>query len=277
MPELPEVETIRRDVAEAVLGRRTTVISLHLPVAVQHPAPELFVAGLTGRTVVSAERVGKYLLLGLDNGRYWVIHLSLEGRLLFQEEGTHLTQGTLLVVSLDDGHQLVLRDHVSYSKTYLLDREDIGSVLHLHEYGPEPIMPGFSEGLLRERMAGRRGMIKPLLLNQRILAGVGNIYADEALFRACIHPERRVTTLTDTEWTALHAALVGVLHEGIADRGTTAPGGLYRDLFGRKGRHQEHLAVFRKAGEHCPECRAAIRTSTVSGRPTFYCPNCQRT
>jgi formamidopyrimidine-DNA glycosylase len=275
MPELPEVETIRRDVAEAVLGRRVSMALLHIPVVVKWPAAEQFVAGLTGRTLVSAERVGKYLMLGLDDGKYWVIHLSLEGRLLLQSDGTHLTHGTLLVVNLDDGQQLVLRDHVSYTKTFLLNREDIGAVLHLNEYGPEPITPGFSEAMLRASVAGRRGMIKPLLLDQRILTGVGNIYADEALFRARIHPERRVNTVTDTEWTALHAGLVAVLREGIADRGTTAPGGLYRDLYGRKGQHQDRLSVFRRAGEACPRCRAAIRTLTVGGRVTFCCPNCQ--
>lgn len=277
MPELPEVETIRRDICETVLGRRLTVVSLLVPEAVQHPNPGQFVVGLTGRTLVAAERVAKYLLLELDNGRYWAVHLSLEGRLLLQDEDSALANGTLLVASLDNGQQLVLRDPVSYTKTYLLDAEDVGTVLRLHEFGPEPVAPGFTEALLRERLAGRRGMIKPLLLNQRIIAGVGNIYVDEALFKARIHPVRKANTLTDREWHDLHAALVEVLSQGITNRGTTAPGGLYRDLFGRKGKHQSKLQVFRREGDPCPRCATAIERTTVGGRPTFYCPHCQAT
>lgn len=276
MPELPEVETIRRDASEALVGHRLAVVSLHIPDVVRHPGPEAFVTGLTGRTIVGAERVAKYLLLRLDNGLVWGIHLSLEGRFLLQAEGARLAQGTLLSVTLDDGRQLVLRDSISFTKTFLMDPEDLGNVLHLHELGPEPIHPAFDEALLRQRLAGRRGMIKPLLLNQRIIAGVGNIYVDEALWRARIHPEHRANQLTDEQWRDLHAALVSVMHEGIEHRGTTARGGLYRDLYGRKGSHQEHLNVFRRAGDPCPRCGAVIRQTTVGGRSTFVCPNCQR-
>jgi formamidopyrimidine-DNA glycosylase len=276
MPELPEVETIRRDAAETLVGHRVTSISLHVPEAVQYPGPEGFVAGLTGRKVVAAERVAKYLMLRLDDDRYWVIHLSLEGRLLIQRGGTALKPGTLLVAQLDDGRQLALRDDISYTKTYLLGREDVGDVLKLHEYGPEPISRHFTEELLRERLAGRRGKLKPLLLNQRILAGVGNIYADEALWRARLHPERKANSLSDEEFQALYRALVDVLTEGIENRGTTAPRGRYRDLYGRKGKHQERLNVFRRAGEPCPRCGSVIKQEVVGSRPTFYCPHCQR-
>ncbi|MDB5095640.1 MAG: DNA-(apurinic or apyrimidinic site) lyase / Formamidopyrimidine-DNA glycosylase [Cyanobacteria bacterium RYN_339] len=227
-------------------------------------------------TGARAERVAKYLMLRLDDGRYWVVHLSLEGRFFHQKRGTALRPGTLLVAVLDDSHQLVLRDDISYTKTYLLAPEDVGDVLKLHEFGPEPISRHFSEALLRERLAGRRGKLKPLLLNQRILAGVGNIYADEALWRAKLHPERKANALSDADWHALYRALVDVLTEGIANRGTTAPRGRYRDLFGRKGRHQEALSVFRRAGEPCPRCGSAIAQSLVGSRPTFVCPHCQQ-
>jgi formamidopyrimidine-DNA glycosylase len=274
-PELPEVETIRRDLAEAVVGRRITAVFVHDPAVVKVPDPGAFVAGLKGRTIEAADRAAKYLLLPLDDGRVWAVHLSLEGRLLLVPASAEVANGTKLAVALDDGHELRLVDPVSYALVALVEVGGLAEVFSLNLLGPEPIHPGFDEATLRARLAGRRGMIKPLILNQRIIAGVGNIYADEALWRAKIHPSRKANGLTDAEWTALHRALVDTLREGVANRGTTAPGGLYRDLWGKKGAHQAHLAVFRRAGKACPRCGTAIVRTELGGRPTFFCPHCQ--
>ncbi len=275
MPELPEVETIRADLARAAVGRRVVAAHVRDRSVVRAPPPDAFETSLRGRTIQSAARRGKYLLLRLDDGRSWALHLSLEGRLLLTPRDAPVAEGTRLTVTLDDDSDLRLWDRVSFATTALGDDAALDALYHLDLLGPEPTEAGFTEALLRERFEGRRGRIKPLLLEQRVIAGVGNIYADESLWRASIHPERKVDALTDAEWSALHRALVDTLTEGVAHRGTTAPGGLYRDLFGRKGEHQSHLAVFRRAGKACPRCGATVERSEVGGRSTFFCPSCQ--
>lgn len=276
MPELPEIETLRRDLAGAVIGRRVTAVRVHDPALVRAPAPEAFERALTGRTLRAAERRAKYLLLRLDDGQTWAIHLSLEGRLLLVPGDAPLAEGTKLVVTLDDASELRLWDRVSYAATALADAAGIDATFHLDRLGPEPVAADFTVDVLRERFGARRAMVKPTLLDQRVVAGVGNIYADEALWRARVHPTRKAHTLTDAEWAALHHGLVDVMAEAVAHRGTSAPGGLYRDLYGRRGEHQAHLAVFRRAGKGCPRCNAAIARTEVGGRATFVCLACQR-
>ena len=277
MPELPEVETLRRDLTGAVVGRAITAAKvLDRALVRAPPQPDEFERGLVGRAITAVDRRGKYLLLRLDDGRTWAVHLSLEGRLLLVPRDTLVADGAKLTVTLDDATELRLWDRVSYASTALARGAELDAIYHLSDLGPEPTDEGFSEALLRERIGARRAKIKPLLLDQHNLAGVGNIYADESLWRAKVHPERKATTLTDVEWSALHRALIDTLTEGVAHRGTTAPGGLYRDLYGRKGEHQAHLAVFRKAGARCPRCGAKIERCEVGGRSTFVCPSCQR-
>lgn len=274
-PEGPEVETIRRDLEDAVVGRRVTAVFVHDPALVRAPDPGAFVAGLKGRTIEDAARVGKYLLLRLDDGRAWALHLSLEGRLLLVPKDDEVANGTKLAATLDDGRELRLVDLVSYALVGLGSLDELAETFALDQIGPDPLRPGFTEAVLRERLAGRRGKLKPLLLNPRVIAAVGNIYVDEALWRARLHAERKANSLSDAEWTALHGALVDVLAEGVEHRGTTARGGLYRDLFGKKGRHQEKLDVFRRQGQPCHRCGTAIATTEVGGRSTYFCPTCQ--
>ena len=276
MPELPEVETIRRDLQTHAVGRRITAVFLQEPDLVKHPDAETFLVSLQGKTIQSVDRQAKYLLLHLSDGRVWVVHLMLEGQLLYLPDDASWLPETKLVVQLDNGYQLRLRDFVGYAKTLLLKEEELGSVLKLRLLGPEPIAPGFSFELFRRRLSGRTGMIKPLLLNQQILAGLGNIYADEALFMAGIHPGRKASSLSEDELRRLYEAVVTVLREGIEHRGTSAVRGLYRDLFGKKGSHQEFLRVFRRKGQPCIGCDCTVEQTVVSGRQTFYCPCCQR-
>ncbi len=276
MPELPEIETIRRDLAGAVLQRRVTHVHVLDPALVRAPDPGAFVAALEGRTLREAGRRGKYLLVGLDDGLTWAMHLSLEGRLLLVPADAAVEDGTRLAVVLDDGRALRLWDKVSYATTAVGDAPALAELFHLDRLGPEPTAPGFTRELFRERFAARRVMVKPTLLDQRVVAGVGNIYADESLWRARVHPTRKANALTDAEWTSLHRALVDVMAEAVSHRGTSAPGGLYRDLYGRKGEHQAHLSVFRRAGKPCPRCATTIVRTEVGGRATFHCPACQR-
>jgi formamidopyrimidine-DNA glycosylase len=275
MPELPEIETIRSDLEHSVLGRRVASVQVFHDALVRAPSVEEFKKGILGRTLRAVTRRGKYLLIHLDDGLVWALHLSLEGRLLLVPSDAPVAEGTKLVVALDDARDLRLWDRVSYAATALGAAQAIDEVFHLDTLGPEPVAEGFTRDALRVRIGARRGMIKPLLLDQHVIAGVGNIYADESLWRARVHPERKAHTLSDAEWDALYRALVDTLTEGVAHRGTSAPGGLYRDLHGQKGTHQAHLAVFRRAGKPCPRCRTDIARTEVGGRSTFYCPACQ--
>lgn len=275
MPELPEVETIRRDLIPAVGGRRITAVTLLEPLAVKYPDPGTFVTGLKGQTIEDVERQAKYLLLRLRSGQRWVVHLMLEGQFLYQPAGAPLGSDTKLVVQLDDGHQLVLRDVVGLARTFLVSEPELQTVLKLGDLGPEPLEPEFTYECFLSRLHRRTGMIKPLLIDQKVISGIGNLYADEALFRSRIHPQRKVTTLTDPELRRLYAAIREVLSEGIAHRGTSEARGLYRDIWGHKGRYQERLRVFRRAGMPCPGCAGKVEQIRVGGRATFVCPSCQ--
>lgn len=275
MPELPEVETIRRDLEDAVTGRRITGVFLYEPRVVRHPEPEAFVRELRGKQILGAERRGKHLLIRLSDGWALAVHLMLEGQLLYQEAEEPFASRTKLALSLDNGFQLRLRDVVDLARVALAPLPDLDALLGLSRLGPEPLEPEFTLERFLGRLKGRRGMIKPLLMNQEVLAGVGNLYADEALFRARIHPERKANTLTDAEWRRLYEEVLAVLREGIAYRGTSGKRGMYRDLWGRKGRYQERLQVFRREGEACPGCPGTVAVMRVGGRATHYCPSCQ--
>lgn len=275
MPELPEVETIRRDLEEAVIGRRITGVYLYEPRVVRHPDPEGFVSGLKGKRIVGVDRRGKHLLIRLSGDWVWAVHLMLEGQFLYQEADEDIARQTKFAVALDNGFQLRLRDVVDLANTALVTQAERDTVLGLDAMGPEPLDPSFTVERFLAVLKGRSGMIKPLLMNQKIIAGVGNIYADEALFRARIHPERKANTLREAEKRALYTAVVEVLREGVAYRGTSGKRGMYRDLWGNKGRYQERLQVFRKPGEPCPGCPGTVELLRVGGRATHVCPSCQ--
>lgn len=275
MPELPEVETIRRGLVEEVVGRRITGAHLLAPWILKAPAPEDFLSAIAGRTVERVDRAAKYLLVHLSGGWTWVIHLMLEGQLLYVEPQGPTKPDTMLVVELDNGMQLRLRDVTGYARIQLLRTDTVREALKLDAFGPEPIDPDFTFELFQSRLERRKGMVKPLLLNQQVLAGLGNIYVDEALYRARIHPARKVNSLDEAERRRLYEAVVHVLEEGIKNRGTSARGGRYRDLWGKKGEHQAHLQVFRREGQPCPDCDGVVEKITLGGRSTFYCPYCQ--
>jgi formamidopyrimidine-DNA glycosylase len=178
----------------------------------------------------------------------------------------------MLHLHLEGDRRLFLRDETGYTRARVVDRGELEE--RFSSLGPEPLGDGFGEDYLRDRLSSRRAQIKPLLLDQKVVAGIGNIYADEILYDARLHPRRKANSLTREEWDALHAAILENLRAGIEHRGTTFS--LYRDLLGRKGRHQEHLRVFLRAGKPCPEgCGGKVVKEQVGGRATFLCPACQ--
>ena len=179
----------------------------------------------------------------------------------------------MLVLHLDGDRRLFLRDQTGFSRTRLLDADELEE--RLSNLGPEPFGEGFGVEYLRETIGSRRAQIKPLILDQKVVAGIGNIYADEILFDARLHPRRKANTLSDREWAALHGAIRDNLAAGVEHRGTTVR--LYRDVLNRPGEHQNYLRVFEKHGRPCPEGYGGeVVRESVGGRPTHYCPECQR-
>jgi formamidopyrimidine-DNA glycosylase len=273
MPELPEVETIKNDARVHLLGRKLTAAHVLDPTLVRRPAPEEFATRLSQTRFVSADRRGKYLLLRLDSGDSLVLQLAITGQFLLLQPAIRMAKHTRLIMDLEDGAQLRLVDANGYAKAHLLATDEPGTVLGLDELGPDPTAPDFTLAALRTLLQGHRGRLKPLLLDQHFLAGLGNIYVDEALFAAGIHPARQADSLQPEEISRLHEAIVRILLAAIAHRGTTIA--TYRDLLGRPGHYQEELRVFRRTGQPCPRCGDPVELIQLGGRDTHHCPRCQ--
>ncbi|CAA9476065.1 MAG: Formamidopyrimidine-DNA glycosylase [uncultured Rubrobacteraceae bacterium] len=273
MPELPEVETIRGDLVDLVVGSRIEEVEVLAPALVEEPAVEEFVRRLRGVGISGARRRAKHLIVELIGGDSLVLQLKIGGQFLLVPPVPVPETSLMLVLGLDGGRRLFLRDETGFTRARLLDAEGLDA--RLAPLGPEPFDDGFTEGYLRGKLGSRRVQIKPALLDQGVVSGIGNIYVDEILYDARLHPRRKANTLSDGEWGALYRAIGENLRAGIEHRGTTFD--LYRDVLGRKGHHQDHLRVFLKAGRPCPSgCGGRIVREKVGGRPTFYCPSCQR-
>jgi formamidopyrimidine-DNA glycosylase len=277
MPELPEVETIVRGLRGPLVGREFTGVRVGWENLIARPRPELaegpsaedFKRGLVGQRILDVRRRGKYLVFALSDGQSLIVHLRMTGRLLIVNSGDEFDKHDHLIFELDDGRELRFNNVRKLGRVYLVDDEDeiVGKL------GPEPLNDDFAPADFAALLSARRGMIKPLLLNQRFMAGIGNIYADEALFAARIHPERKANTLMIEEIERLYHAIRQVLCQGIENRGTTLAA--YRDAEGREGRNQEYLQVSRNTGQPCPRCGTPIERTVVGGRGTYLCPRCQ--
>jgi formamidopyrimidine-DNA glycosylase len=273
MPELPEVETIKEGLRGLVVGSGVEGAEVLDPALVEQPSGEEFVRRLGDVRVTGARRRAKHLIVELDSGDSLVFQLKIGGQLLLVPPVEEPRSSLMLVLHMDSDRRLFLRDQTSFSRARLLDAGELEA--RLANLGPEPLEEGFDVKYLRETLGSRRAQIKPLILDQKVVAGIGNIYADEILFDARLHPRRKADTLSDEEWAALHAAIRENLAAGIEHRGTTVR--LYRDVLNRPGEHQNYLRVFEKHGERCPEgCGGEVVRERVGGRPTHYCPGCQR-
>ncbi len=274
MPELPEVETVLRTLEPRLHGRAVQDVRCTWPRLIETPALPEFQAGLMGRRFCTFRRRGKYMLFGLDDGQTLVVHLRMTGDLrLWPREraaDTPPDKHTHLILTLDGGDELRYRDPRKFGRFWLVPDPD----LVVGKLGPEPLDPAFTPQDLARRLAGRRAPIKALLLDQRILAGVGNIYADEALFRAGIDPRRPAGSLQAEEVAALHAALREVLAQAVQARGSSLRD--YAPPDGTPGTYQEQHQVFRRTGQPCPRCGTPIQRVTVAQRSTHFCPVCQR-
>lgn len=271
MPELPEVETIKEDLRALVAGSRIESVEVLDERLVEEPAAAEFAAGLSGSEIAGVRRRGKHLVVELCGGLRAVFQLKIGGQFLLVPPVEKPADHLMLILNLEGGGRLFLRDETGYTRAQLLGEAALEA--RLAALGPEPLEAGFSVEYLRQAAGNRRAQIKPQILDQSIAAGVGNIYADESLFDARLHPRRKASSLSGEEWSSLHEALRGNLRAGIDHRGTTFS--LYRDVLGREGGHQYHLKVFLRGGEPCPVCGGPVVRERVGGRATFVCPACQ--
>ena len=270
MPELPEVETTRRSLLPHVVGARITAVTVRER-RFRQPLAVDFEARLAGRAVATLERQGKYLLFGLDDGTTLLVHLGMSGSLELTKPGTPLAVHDHVVVGFDRGVQMVFNDPRRFGLMRLGQGQDFAE---LRNVGRDSLSAAPSVDEWRALTRGRRLSIKNLLMDQRVLGGVGNIYASEMLFRAGIRPRRRAATLTRAELARLADALRTVLERAVELGGSSISD--YRDANGNPGYFQIHHAVYDRDGRPCVTCATPIKRVVQSGRSSFYCPRCQR-
>jgi len=281
MPELPEVETVARDLRPQLSGRRIESVQLTRDPAirgrlVRYPNPTRFVRRLRGRTIRSVERRGKYLVMPLDDdGERLVVHLGMTGHLRLWEPEEAAVKHTHFRALLDSGLELRYDDPRQFGRLLLGTQDElVAGRAFPARLGPEPIHGDLTEAEFDKIVKSRRRPIKSALLDQTFLAGVGNIYADEACFRAGIRPSRWTHRLTARERRALYSAIQEVLENSIAARGSSIIN--YVDAFGVRGTNQERLLVYGRSGEPCLKCGTPLQGTRLAGRGTVYCRKCQR-
>jgi formamidopyrimidine-DNA glycosylase len=274
MPELPEVETMVRDLRPRVRGLTIQSVRADWEGEVIWPRFDEFKRRLEGQTITGIRRRGKYAIFELASGDLLAVHRGMSGSLLHRRRDDAEDPYVRVVFSLDDETELRLRDPRKFGKVFLLAASGEDGPAPWATMGPEPLNADFTADVLAARLLNRRALLKPLLLNQQIVAGLGNIYVDEAMYRARLHPERRANTLTLAEIRRLHGAIVDVLQAAVRSRGTTFSS--YADVEGRAGGYQQNLDVFRRNGASCPACGTPIIRLVVGCRGTHVCPACQK-
>ena len=274
MPELPEVETIRRQLEPEISGKKIAGIEIYDPRLTSPIAPDNLKRQLRGRTIESVGRRGKYLLFTLDSGEILVIHLRMTGRLTLVQlpRGVEDKKHLRLLIRFPGKEGLAFHDIRRFGRAFVLSRDD--TVSYWLRLGPEPLGRGFNARYLRNAFRGRRRPVKSALLDQSLIAGIGNIYADEALFAARLHPLRMAGDIDDEEIARLTRAIKDTLRRAIRLEGSSID--TYRDSRGRSGRFQETFRVHRREGKPCPACGDTVQKIRVGGRGTYFCPGCQR-
>lgn len=272
MPELPEVETIRLTLEAKLIGRTIIRAEVKHPKMVERQSPAEFIERVQERTIHSLQRRGKYLLMQLSGDLVLALHLRMTGQLTVEPVDQPIATATYLILQLDNQTELRFRDQRKFGKVFIYQNQAVPEALA--KLGPEPLSSEFTLALFQERLASHKLAIKKALLNQEIVAGIGNIYADEALFVAGIYPGRPVDSLTAVELKRLYDAVRQVLQEGIAYRGTTKRD--YRDGEGKPGSYQDKLRVYGRKGLPCPDCQRPIAKINLGGRGTYFCPYCQK-
>jgi formamidopyrimidine-DNA glycosylase len=274
VPELPEVETVARDLRGAVTGRRIERVTVDRPDVVRHPDGRMLPALLTGQTFEAVERRGKYLLLGLDSGDELMVHLGMTGHLLVCDADAPVAKHTHIRAALDDGHELRFDDARRFGRVAYGSREALSDARVLPRLGVEPLSDAFSQDRLDAVLRTTTRTVKAALLDQKGVAGLGNIYIDEACFLAGVRPTRRCHRLTRRDRAALLDAIRRVLTAAVANRGSSVDD--YRDAWNNPGSNQERLQVYGRGGRPCFTCGRVLHQTVTAGRTTVYCAKCQR-
>jgi len=278
MPELPEVETVRRGLERLAVGRHITGVEVGRERTVRRTSRGAVIDGLTDTTILAANRRGKYLLLPLDSGDEMMIHLRMSGQVLVAKAGTARPKHTHVVIQFDDGNEMWFVDPRTFGEVVVFDPVHVDVELpDLARLGPDPIAEGITLPEFRRILRRRHRQLKPLLLDQHVIAGIGNIYADEILHEARLRPDRMSDELSSVSERKLHSAMHRILREAIAQGGSTLGDAQYVDLFGDWGTYQHAHAVYGRTGERCLTCGIGwIRRTVSAQRSTHYCPRCQR-
>lgn len=273
MPELPEVETVRRSLEALLIGKTIRDVTVNLPRLIRTPDDaEQFKLMLKGLKIERVGRRGKFLLLEL--GDYTLVsHLRMEGRFGVYSPDDPVEKHTHVIFHFTDGTELRYRDVRQFGTFDLLPKGDYSKIPGLRKIGPEPLEEDFTPKVLQERLKNRTGKIKALLLDQNLVAGIGNIYADEALFEAGIHPETIGQDLSHSQIEKLHQAIVNVLALSVKLGGSSVKS--YVNGFGKTGEFQFHLKVYGKDKQPCPNCGTPLEKIRVGGRGTHFCAKCQ--
>ena len=279
MPELPEVETVRRGLEQAVVGRRVTGVTVTGARSVRRQTPRELRHRLVGRRLVEASRKGKFLALLLDDAQALVIHLRMSGQLLHVPTPRRVPKAphTHVVARLDDGAELRFVDPRTFGEWWVTgDVGPDGRPTLFDALGPDPLADGLTRATLAARLAGRRTALKAALTDQRVVAGIGNIYADEICWRARVRPDRGCGSLTPDEVRELARHARRVLSAAVEHRGSSLRDARYRDLMGELGSYQLRHEVYDRAGEPCSRCGSPIERVRFGARSAYCCTSCQR-
>ncbi|MBE0478532.1 bifunctional DNA-formamidopyrimidine glycosylase/DNA-(apurinic or apyrimidinic site) lyase [Candidatus Aerophobetes bacterium] len=274
MPELPEVETIKQGMVKKIKGKKIGKVDIRNEKNIKIPSPQEFKKQVEGKSIQDIERKGKYLLLSLNSHKLLIFHLKLTGRLLFFPPQTQEPDYVRIVFNFFDTSKLFFCDIRGFAEAYLLSPDELDKIAAIKNMGPDPLCPDFTLAKFKQRLKGRKGKIKPVLMDQKVLAGIGNIYSQEAVHKAGIHPERDTSRLTSHEIEAIYRALLEVLKEAIEYKGSSVDA--YLDLNGEKGDYVPRLKVYGREGENCYRCKSIIKRKKISGRGTYFCDNCQK-
>ena len=275
MPELPEVQTIVNDLNAAdLIGTLIIGANVFWPGTIAEPTPTLFCRRIKGRKFTAIRRRGKYLVFELNDGYTLLLHLRMSGRLHLVSATSPLIKHEHIVLGFEDGRQLRFHDPRKFGRLNLV--KDPGKILN--RLGREPLAPGFTAQALGKLLKNRKRILKPLLLDQTFIAGLGNIYVDEALWEARVHPCRQAYTLSNPEVKALRLAIPRVLKRGLKNLGTSLGSGKtnFYSVANRQGRNKDQLKVFRRTDRPCPRCKKNIKRIIVGQRSTHICPKCQK-
>jgi len=276
MPELPEVETVVKGLRPIVEDKKITDVEIRVEDLIGYPEDNIdkFKEELIGSSICAVDRRGKYIIFELDIDKNMIIHLRMTGKLLVSEVEKYRDKHTHVIFSLDDGQEIRFNNVRKFGRIYLIDPDHPEQAGGFAELGPEPLSEDLSLEKFKQLFENRRGIIKSLLMNQKFIAGIGNIYADEILFLSGIRPDRTADTLTDMEKEKIYFNMRDILTKGILYGGTTFSD--YVNAFGQEGSFQVELRVYQKEGEECFKCGAPIERTKIGGRSTYYCPKCQK-